>query len=93
MSDVLTRDPLLTSLSMVDGHHVEPAAPADPRTQPLAYLYSEWDGSVAAPQAGDFDADSQTWSWPDGMPQAGIATYTSTSCYQGSDRCRDDTCA
>lgn len=93
MSDVLTRDPLLTTLSMVDGHHVEPQQPADERHQPLAYLYSEWDGTLAAPQPGDYDEKSQTWSFPDGMPTAGIATYTNTSCYMGSDRCRDDTCA
>lgn len=92
MSDTLTRDPLPTALSFVDGHRVEPKPPADPRTQPLAYLYSEWDGFPAEPMAGHYDAGTQTWVMPPDVITAGIATYTNTSCYAGTDRCRDDTC-
>ncbi|SEG59445.1 hypothetical protein SAMN04489712_10769 [Thermomonospora echinospora] len=93
MYDTLTRDPLHVSLSMIQGHNVElPPAP-DPRHQPLAYLYSlEWDGQLADPQPGHYDKDSQTWMLPPGVPSAGVNTNTSTSCYAGSDTCRDDVC-
>jgi hypothetical protein len=93
MSDTLTREPLNTSLSFLAGHHVVLGPPADPRDQPLAYLYAEWDGQVSEPMGGHYDQDTQTWTFPPGTPTAGIATNTSTSCYQGSDTCRDDTCA
>ena len=93
MSDTLTREPLHTSMSFLDGHFVEVPPAADPRLQPLAYQYSGWDGSVAMPMTGHYDEGTQTWVFPDNTPMAGIATYTNTSCYQGSDRCRDDTCA
>jgi hypothetical protein len=42
---------------------------------------------------GHYDQDTQTWTFPPGTPTAGIATNTSTSCYMGSDTCRDDSCA
>jgi hypothetical protein len=93
MSDMLTREPLATSLSLIQGHRIEPQPPSDPRHQPLAYLYSEWDGFPAEPQVGRYDEDSQTWVLPPGVPTAGIGTYTNTSNFCGSDSCRDDTCA
>jgi hypothetical protein len=80
-------------MSFLDGHVVEVPPAVDPRRQPLAYQYSGWDGSVARPQAGHYDEKTQTWVFPIDTPTMGVATYTNTSCYQGSDRCRDDTCA
>ena len=94
MTDTLTREPLHTALSFLEGVHVEPLEAADPSLQPLAYLYSAgWEGQTADRMPGHYDENTQTWIAPPGMPTAGIATYTNTSCYQGSDRCRDDTCA
>ncbi len=93
MSDTLTREPLHTSLSFTEGHVVQFPPVVDPRHQPLAYQYSGWDGSVAGPMTGEYDEETQTWVFPPDTPSMGIATYTSTSCYMGSDRCRDDTCA
>jgi hypothetical protein len=80
-------------MSFLDGHVVEVPPAVHPRRQPLAYQYSGWDGSVAAPQVGHYDEKTQTWVFPIDTPTMGVATYTNTSCYQGSDRCRDDTCA
>ena len=94
MSDTLTREPLHTALSFLQGVHVEPREPADPRLQPLAYLYSTgWKARRPTGCPATTTRRPQTWIAPPGMPTAGIATYTNTSCYQGSDRCRDDTCA
>ncbi|GLZ16303.1 hypothetical protein Acsp04_65380 [Actinomadura sp. NBRC 104425] len=93
MSHTLTREPLQTALSFIEGHRIEPQPPADPRTQPLAYLYSHWDGYPAKPEEGHYDEQTQTWVFPPGSITAGVATNTNTSCYQGSDKCRDDTCS
>jgi hypothetical protein len=93
MADTLTRDPLHTSLSFITGHVVELQPPGDQRHQPLAYLYAEWDGQLTEPMGGHFDQDTQTWVFPPGTPTAGIATQTRTTCYAGSDTCRDDVCA
>jgi hypothetical protein len=92
MSGTLTREPLLTSLSFIDGHYPEPVAPADGRDRPLADLYAHWDGVAACPQFGHFDTETQTWISPPGLPTAGITTYTRTNCYS-TDRCFDDSCA
>ncbi|MEU5878620.1 hypothetical protein [Spirillospora sp. NPDC047279] len=93
MADTLTREPLLTSLSFIDGHYPDlEAARADDRDRPLAYAYSQWDGIPASPQFGHFDEDTQTWVSPPGLPTAGITTYTRTNCYS-TDRCVDDVCA
>jgi hypothetical protein len=93
MSDTLTRDPLLMSLSFVDGHTVDPdyRPPSDASGQPLGYLYSSWDGSVLEPAWGEFDEESQTWVLAPGMPTAGVTTWTKTSC-GCQDRCGDETC-
>ena len=93
MSDTLTREPLHTAMSFLDGHVVEVPPAVDPRRQPLAYQYSGWDGSVATPQVGHYDEKTQTWVFPIDTPTMGVATNTNTSCYAGTDRCRDDTCA
>ncbi|WP_433334465.1 hypothetical protein [Spirillospora sp. CA-294931] len=93
MSDTLTREPLLLSLSFVDGHPIDPdfRPPADQGAQPLGYLYSTWDGTAVQPAWGHFDEETQTWINPPGLPTAGITTYTRTNCYS-TDRCYDDTC-
>jgi hypothetical protein len=94
MSNVLTRPALPTTRSFLSGHSVELPPARDPRHQPLAYQYSvPWDGSFAAPQGGSFDEESQTWVFPADVPQAGVNTNTRTTCYGGSDTCRDDFCA
>ncbi len=92
MSDTLTREPLHTAMSFLEGHFVEVPPATDPRRQPLAYQYSVWNGSVAEPMPGSYDAETQTWVFPPNTPMAGINTYTNTSCYAGTDRCRDDVC-
>ena len=92
MSDTLTREPLHTAMSFLDGHFVEVPPEVDPSLQPLAYQYSGWDGSVARPMIGKYDEETQTWVFPHGTPMAGVATYTNTSCSGDTDRCRDDTC-
>ncbi|MFI0445477.1 hypothetical protein [Actinomadura sp. 6N118] len=94
MSDTLTRDPLLMARSFTDGHVLDPdfRPPADQSNQPLAYLYSKWDGVPAAADFGYFDDDTQTWVSPPGMPTAGTVTYTRTYCYN-TDSCYDDSCA
>jgi hypothetical protein len=95
MSDTLTRDPLMMSISFVDGHTIDPdyRPPTDGSSQPLGYLYSEWDGVTLEPAWGEFDEETQTWSDPPGMlPTAGITTYTTTNC-RSTDRCIDDNCS
>lgn len=92
MSATLTRDPLLTSISFIAGHDPVIVPPANERHQPLAYLYSEFEGAATVPTFGDFDEESQTWIMPPGFPTAGISTYTRTSTCSGTDNCWDDNC-
>lgn len=93
MSSTLTRDPLLVAFSYRDGHVIEPdfAPTTDGAAQPLGYLYSQWDGTVATPMWGEFDPTTQTWNSPDDVLTMGVATYTTTYCYS-TDRCFDGSC-
>ncbi|HZG89316.1 MAG TPA: hypothetical protein VEZ42_03795 [Pseudonocardia sp.] len=92
---VLTRNPLRTSRSMLNGHVVPDGTTPTEDGMPLAYLYSEFrvEGELPFIDLGHYDADQQVWVVPDGVPTMGVATKTRTSNgTQCGDCTSDDAC-
>lgn len=92
---VLTKNPLRTSRSMIDGHIVPDDVEITKQGMPLGYLYSTWNLDVEPDttiEAGHYDEDLQVWITPDGAPTMGVYTKTRTSGSGCGDCVTDDAC-
>jgi hypothetical protein len=96
MTATLVKNPLRTSLSMLEGHDFSGPAPTGHSDQPLAYEFATWESGSPdeVPEVdGYFDHDTQVWVTPDGTISMGIYTKTRTGGSGCGDCVTDDACA
>lgn len=91
---VLTRNPLRTSRSMLDGHAIPDDVAITENGMPLGYLYAKWQVEEGAEteEVGHYDEQLQIWITPDGVPKMGVYTKTRTSGANCGDCVTDDAC-
>lgn len=95
MTATLVKNPLRTSLSMLQGHDFSEPLPTSHPDQPLGYLYADWTPGApdeAGEDLGFYDPDEQVWVTPGGAITMGVYTKTRTSGSNCGDCVTDDAC-